>query len=51
MATVGGGKAQGILENSVMVGNDRLKFGVYWGCLNCLNGMELGNDTRINLLA
>jgi hypothetical protein len=47
MVFAGGGKALGILENNGMVGNDSLKVGVYRGCLNCLNGMELGNEERM----
>jgi hypothetical protein len=39
-----GGKALGSLENSGMEEKDSLKVGVYWGCLNFLNGMEFGND-------
>jgi hypothetical protein len=30
-----------------MLGKDRLKVGVHRGSLNCLNGMELGNDARM----
>jgi hypothetical protein len=47
MVALGGGKSLGSLENSVMLGNDRLKIMVQRGCLNCLNGMELGNDARM----
>jgi hypothetical protein len=47
MVIAGGRKASGILENSVVLGKDRLEVGVHRGCLNCLNGMELGDDTRM----
>jgi hypothetical protein len=42
-----GGKTLGSLENSLMGVNDSLQVWVYQGCLNCLNGMELGNDARM----
>jgi hypothetical protein len=44
------GGGPGSLENSEVAGKGSLKFRVYrvyWGCLNCLNGMELGNDARM----
>jgi hypothetical protein len=47
MVSMGGGEALGSLENSGMVGKDSLKVELYQGCLNCLNGMELGNDARM----
>ena len=47
MVFAGGGKALGSLENNGMVGKDSLKVRVYWGCLNYLNGMELGNYSRM----
>jgi hypothetical protein len=47
MVVAGGGKALGSLENNLVLGKDRLEVGVHRGCLNCLNGMELGNDTRM----
>jgi hypothetical protein len=47
MVSTRGGKALGSLENSVMAGKYHLKVGVYRGCLNYLNGMELGNDARM----
>jgi hypothetical protein len=49
MVVVGGGKALGSLENSVMEGKENLKIGVYQRFINCLNGMELGNDVRMTL--
>jgi hypothetical protein len=41
------GKAIGSLENNVMLGKDKLQVRVHRGSLNCLNGMELGNDARM----
>jgi hypothetical protein len=50
MVVTGGGKALEILENNVMLGKDRFKVGVHRGCLNYFNGMELGNDVRMNFV-
>jgi hypothetical protein len=47
MIVVGGGNALGSLETNVVLGNYRLEVKVYRGFLNYLNGMELGNDTRM----
>ena len=47
MVSAGGGKALGSLENSGMAGKDRLKVGVYRGCLKLLNRMELENDANM----
>jgi hypothetical protein len=35
------------MENNVVLGNDRFLVGVHKGCLNCLNGMGLGDNTRM----
>ena len=50
MVVVGGGKALGSLENIVMLRKDILKVGMHRGYLNCLNGMELGNDVIMTFL-
>jgi hypothetical protein len=35
------------LKYSLLLGEDRLEFGMYRGCLNHLNGMKLGNNSRM----
>jgi hypothetical protein len=43
----GKGKSMGSGKNSLVFGEDRLEVRMHKGCLNCLNGMELGNNARM----
>jgi hypothetical protein len=45
MNTMGRGEYMGSVKNSVVFGYDILEVGMHEGCLNSLNGMELGNNT------
>jgi hypothetical protein len=47
MNIVGRGKSMGSGKNSLVFGEDRLEVRMHKGCLNCLNGMELGNNARM----
>jgi hypothetical protein len=47
MNTMGRGKSMGSGKNSLVFGEDRLEVRMHKGCLNCLNGMELGNNARM----
>jgi hypothetical protein len=47
MNTMGRGKSMGSGKNSLVFGYDRLEVMMHGGCLNCLNGMELGNNARM----
>jgi len=42
-----GGNSTGSGKNNLVLGEDRLEFMMHRGCLNYLNGMELGNDARM----
>jgi hypothetical protein len=37
----------GSVKNILVLGEYILEFGMQKGCLNCLNGMELGNNSRM----
>jgi hypothetical protein len=37
----------GSVKNKLVSEEYRLKVGMHEGCLNCLNGMELGNNVGI----
>jgi hypothetical protein len=47
MNTTGSGKSMGSGKNNLVFGEDRLKVRMHRGCLNCLNGMELGNNFQM----
>jgi hypothetical protein len=44
MNTLGRGKEMGNGNNSVVFGKYRLEVWIHIGCLNYLNGIELGNN-------
>jgi hypothetical protein len=46
MNTMGRGKSMGSGKNGLVLGEDRLEVRMHIGCLNCLNGMELGNNSE-----
>jgi hypothetical protein len=48
MVIMGWGKPLGSLENNMVLGKYKLEVGVNKRCLNCLNGIELGNEARMN---
>ena len=48
MNTTGRGKSLGSGNNNLVFGEDRLEVRMHKGCLNFLNGMELGNDSQVN---
>jgi hypothetical protein len=41
------GNSMGSGKNNLVLGEDRLEFMMHRGCLNYLNGMELGNDAQM----
>jgi hypothetical protein len=41
------GKYLGGLKHILVLGEDRLEFRMYKGCLNHLNGMKFGNNSRM----
>jgi hypothetical protein len=43
--TAGRGNSMGSGKNILVFGDYRLEVGMHKGCLNCLNDMELGNNT------
>jgi hypothetical protein len=47
MDTMGRGKSMGSVKNSLVSGEYRLEVMVHRGCLNDVNGMELGNNSRM----
>ena len=47
MNTIGRGKSLGSGKNKLVFGYHRLEVRMHGGCLNFLNGMELGNNTRM----
>jgi hypothetical protein len=47
MDAMGRGKSMGSGKNNLVSGEYRLEVGMHRGCLNGLNGMELGNNTRM----
>ena len=36
-------------KNNLVEGEDRLEVGMHRGCLNSMNGVELGNNARMTL--
>ena len=48
MDTMGRGKFMGSGKNKLVVGNDRLEFGMHKRCLNNMNGVELGHNSQMN---
>jgi hypothetical protein len=50
MNTVGRGKSMGSGKNILVFGEYRLEVRMHKWCLNCLNGMELGNNARMTFL-
>jgi hypothetical protein len=40
-------KSMGSGKNGLVLGEDRLEVKMHRGCLNCLNGMELGNNAQM----
>jgi hypothetical protein len=50
MNTVGRGKDMGNGKSSVVFRKYRLEVKMHKGCLNCLNGIELGNISKISFL-
>jgi hypothetical protein len=49
MNTRGRGKYMGNRKNNLVFGYDILELRIHRGCLNSLNGMVLGNNTRMTL--
>jgi hypothetical protein len=49
MDAMGRGKFLGSGKNNLVSGEDRLEVGMHRGCLNGLNGVELGNNSRMTL--
>jgi hypothetical protein len=47
MDTVGRGKSMGGVKNILVSGEYRLEVRMHKGCLNNLNRMELGNNSRM----
>jgi hypothetical protein len=47
MNTMGRGNSLGSGKNNLVFGEDRLEVKMHRECLNCLNGMELGNNSRV----
>jgi hypothetical protein len=47
MNTMGRGKSMGSGKKKLVLGDNRLEVRMHRGCLNCLNGMELGNNSRM----
>jgi hypothetical protein len=45
MNTMGRGKSMGSGKTRLVFGEDRLEVRMHRGCLNCLNGMELCNNS------
>jgi hypothetical protein len=37
-------------KNNLVFGYDRLEVNMHEGYLNCLNGMQVGNNTRVTFL-
>jgi hypothetical protein len=47
MGTMGRGNSMGSVKNRLVFGEYRLKVRVHRGCVNDVNGMELGNNSRM----
>jgi hypothetical protein len=47
MGVVERGKSMGSVRNILVLGDYRLEVGTHQGCLNYLNGMELGNNAKM----
>jgi hypothetical protein len=45
MNTMGRGKSMASGKNDLDFGEDRLEVRMHKGCIDCLNGMELGNNS------
>jgi hypothetical protein len=50
MGVTGRREAMGSVKNSLVSGEYRLEAKVHRGCLNDLNGMELGNNAKMFFL-
>jgi len=51
MDIVGRGKSMGSVKKKLVLGEYSLEVGAHKGCLNFLNGMELGNNYIITLFS
>jgi hypothetical protein len=49
MDSTGRGKLFGSDKNNVVVGEERLEVEMHRGCLNNMNGVELGNNAKMTL--
>ena len=47
MNTTRRGNSTGSGKNNLVFGDDRLEVRMHRECFNCLNGMELGNNSRV----
>jgi hypothetical protein len=50
MELMGRGKFFWSGKNNMVVGEDRLEFGMHRRCLNSMNGVELGYNSRMTFL-